>query len=33
MLAQFGDEYRRYMQAVPAFIPKPGGTGAVKEAR
>lgn len=22
MLAQFGDEYRRYRGAVPAFIPK-----------
>jgi methanethiol S-methyltransferase len=22
MLAQFGEEYRRYMQSVPAFIPK-----------
>ena len=33
MLAQFGDEYRRYRQAVPAFIPKLGGAGAVKEAR
>ena len=33
MLAQFGDEYRRYMQAVPAFIPKLGSTGVVEEAR
>lgn len=24
MLAQFGDEYRRYTAAVPAFFPKPG---------
>lgn len=22
MLAQFGDKYRRYMQSVPAYIPK-----------
>lgn len=33
ILAQFGDEYKRYMDAVPAFIPKLGGTGPVKEAR
>jgi protein-S-isoprenylcysteine O-methyltransferase Ste14 len=25
MLAQFGEEYRRYRDAVPAFVPKPGG--------
>lgn len=24
MLAQFGDEYRRYMRTVPAFVPKIG---------
>jgi protein-S-isoprenylcysteine O-methyltransferase Ste14 len=22
MLAQFGEQYRRYMQSVPAFVPK-----------
>jgi len=22
MLAQFGDEYRRYMNSVPAFVPR-----------
>ena len=27
MLAQFGDEYRRYMAAVPAFIPRLGAAG------
>ena len=26
MLAQFGDEYRRYVAAVPAFIPKLGSS-------
>jgi len=24
ILAQFGEQYRRYMQSVPAFVPKPG---------
>lgn len=24
-LAEFGDEYRRYMRGVPAFFPKLGG--------
>ena len=33
MLAQFGDEYRRYMQAVPAFIPRLGGSRLSKEGR
>jgi len=28
MLAQFGDEYRRYKGAVPAFLPRLGATGA-----
>jgi protein-S-isoprenylcysteine O-methyltransferase Ste14 len=31
MLAQFGDEYRRYMEAVPAFIPRLGGSRLSKE--
>lgn len=33
MLAQFGDAYKRYIDAVPAFIPKLDGAGPVKEAR
>ncbi|MGE0873585.1 MAG: isoprenylcysteine carboxylmethyltransferase family protein [Burkholderiales bacterium] len=33
MLAQFGDEYRRYMEAVPAFIPGLGGSRLSKEGR
>jgi len=33
MLAQFGDEYRRYMEAVPAFIPRLGGSRLLKEGR
>ena len=31
MLAQFGDEYRRYMRAVPAFIPRFGAPRAVDQ--
>jgi protein-S-isoprenylcysteine O-methyltransferase Ste14 len=31
MLAQFGDEYRRYMTKVPAFIPKLGSSEAVSQ--
>jgi protein-S-isoprenylcysteine O-methyltransferase Ste14 len=31
MLAQFGDEYRRYMAAVPAFIPRFGSTDSVHQ--
>jgi protein-S-isoprenylcysteine O-methyltransferase Ste14 len=31
MLAQFGDEYRGYMAAVPAFIPKLGSTHTVHQ--
>jgi len=27
MLARFGDEYRRYRDAVPAFLPRFGGSG------
>ena len=30
MLAQFGDEYRRYMQSVPAFIPRLASHSTVK---
>jgi methanethiol S-methyltransferase len=30
-LAQFGDEYRRYMAAVPAFIPKLGASRPVHQ--
>jgi methanethiol S-methyltransferase len=30
MLAQFGDAYRRYMEAVPAFIPKLASQSTVK---
>ena len=33
MLSQFGDEYRRYMDAVPAFIPRLGGSRLSKEGR
>jgi protein-S-isoprenylcysteine O-methyltransferase Ste14 len=33
MLARFGDEYRRYMGAVPAFIPRLGGSRLLKEGR
>jgi len=33
MLAQFGDEYRRHMEAVPAFIPRLGGSRLLKEGR
>ena len=33
MLAQFGDEYRRYMDIVPAFIPRVGGSRVLKEGR
>ena len=33
MIAQFGDEYRRYRDAVPGFIPKPGGSSAVQNAK
>jgi methanethiol S-methyltransferase len=31
MIEQFGDEYRRYMASVPAFIPKPGSAPAVHQ--
>jgi len=31
MLAQFGDEYRRYMRAVPAFIPRLGAPHTVDQ--
>ena len=31
MLAQFGDEYRRYMAKVPAFIPRFGSSAAVSQ--
>ena len=31
MLAQFGDEYRRYRESVPAFIPKRGSRTAIRE--
>jgi protein-S-isoprenylcysteine O-methyltransferase Ste14 len=31
MLAQFGEAYRRYMGAVPAFIPKLASQSTVKE--
>lgn len=31
MLAQFGDEYRRYMRAVPAFIPRLGAPRTVDQ--
>ena len=31
MLAQFGDEYRRYVAAVPAFIPKLGSSSTVNQ--
>lgn len=31
MLAQFGDEYRRYIAAVPAFIPRFGSTDSVHQ--
>jgi protein-S-isoprenylcysteine O-methyltransferase Ste14 len=31
MLAQFGNEYRRYRAAVPAFIPKLGSTDTVHQ--
>jgi protein-S-isoprenylcysteine O-methyltransferase Ste14 len=31
MLAQFGDEYRRYRDSVPAFIPKLGAASTVAE--
>lgn len=31
MLSQFGDEYRRYMAAVPAFIPRFGSTDSVHQ--
>jgi protein-S-isoprenylcysteine O-methyltransferase Ste14 len=30
MLAQFGEEYRRYMQSVPAFVPKLGRPSTMK---
>ena len=30
MLAQFGEQYRRYMQSVPAFVPKPGHPSTMK---
>jgi protein-S-isoprenylcysteine O-methyltransferase Ste14 len=30
MLAQFGEQYRRYMQSVPAFVPKPGHPSTIK---
>ena len=30
MLAQFGEEYRRYMQSVPAFVPKLGRPSSMK---
>ncbi len=31
MIAQFGDEYRRYVAAVPAFIPKLGSSSTVNQ--
>jgi protein-S-isoprenylcysteine O-methyltransferase Ste14 len=31
MLAQFGEEYRRYLRAVPAFIPRLGAPRAVDQ--
>jgi protein-S-isoprenylcysteine O-methyltransferase Ste14 len=31
MLARFGDEYRRYMAAVPAFIPRLGASATVHQ--
>ncbi len=31
MIAQFGDEYRRYKDSVPAFIPKFGSSKAVSQ--
>lgn len=30
MLAQFGEQYRRYRQSVPAFVPKPGHPSTMK---
>lgn len=30
MLAQFGEQYRRYRQSVPAFVPKPGYPSTMK---
>jgi protein-S-isoprenylcysteine O-methyltransferase Ste14 len=30
MLAQFGEQYRRYMQSVPAFVPKLGHRSIMK---
>ncbi|HVL34981.1 MAG TPA: isoprenylcysteine carboxylmethyltransferase family protein [Burkholderiales bacterium] len=33
MIAQFGDEYRRYMRAVPRFIPKLGARQSVDQPR
>jgi protein-S-isoprenylcysteine O-methyltransferase Ste14 len=30
MVVQFGDEYRRYMAAVPAFFPKLGSAEQAK---
>jgi len=30
ILAQFGEQYRRYMQSVPAFVPKPGHRSTMK---
>jgi protein-S-isoprenylcysteine O-methyltransferase Ste14 len=31
MLARFGDEYRRYMAAVPTFVPKLGASNTAKQ--
>ena len=31
MIAQFGDEYRRYKDTVPAFIPKLGLSSTVSQ--
>ena len=31
MIAQFGDEYRRYKNAVPAFVPKLGSSSSVSQ--
>jgi protein-S-isoprenylcysteine O-methyltransferase Ste14 len=30
MLAQFGEQYRRYRQSVPAFVPKLGHPSTMK---
>jgi protein-S-isoprenylcysteine O-methyltransferase Ste14 len=32
MFAQFGDEYRRYRAAVPAFVPRIGGPAGPRHA-